>query len=456
MKRCVVLIIARNSDVVAGLGSLPPRHEWEIAISDARTKVPASERIPEVVLVVVTGDWVNEAGIRDQWRTQPVVFIPARDRASATVEAVERWLHCLCNILDDSNAQLLEFDPTCELTPKAPSNHPLVGGEMLVGASDSINRLREDIHCIAASDANVVITGETGTGKDVVAQLIHKNSRRRSMPFICINCAAIPDTLLESELFGYERGAFTGAVGRCPGKLELANRGSIFFDEIGEMSSSAQAKILRVIENRELYRLGGNSSVHVDLRIIAATNRDLDEQCRDQSFRRDLYYRLNVARLHLPPLRERKTDIPLLVDHYIRQFNGLFGKEILNITPNSRLDMLRYEWPGNIRELKNFLESAFVNHTHSQVRMLNLEPLFHRVLRGVAAGEPTEKDRLIHALWASDWNKTKAARRLSWSRMTLYRKLRQYGIAEGNRTDPTMAVRSLAECDEAAYAATQA
>jgi two-component system response regulator HydG/two-component system response regulator AtoC len=186
----------------------------------------------------------------------------------------------------------------------------------------------------------------------------------------------------------------------------------------------------------------------VDLRIIAATNRDLDEQYRDLSFRRDLYYRLSVARLHLPPLRQRKSDIPLLVDHYIRQFNRQFGKDILDVAPTSRLDMLRYEWPGNVRELKNFLESAFVNHAQSAVRVLDLEPLFRRVVAGVASGESSEQDRLIHALWASDWNKTKAARRLSWSRMTLYRKLRQYGITDGNRTEPT--VHGSAACDKAA------
>lgn len=334
----------------------------------------------------------------------------------------------------------------------------LIGAHRMIGVSRAMCDLTSYVHRLASSDTNVLITGETGTGKELIAELIHHNSVRRAKPFTCINCAAIPDGLLESELFGYERGAFTGAVARTQGKLEAANAGTVFFDEIGEMSPYAQAKILRVIERRELHRLGGGSAVKLNLRIIAATNRDLDQQSHEEKFRRDLYYRLNVARVRLVPLRERKPDIPLLIDYYIREFNLQFGMEIKGMADDLLLDFLRYDWPGNIRELKNILESAFVSLPRRPGKVLELQSQLRQVITGGSSGPPSEQDRLIQALWATDWNKAKAARRLGCSRMTLYRKLLKYGIVEkehAERIPPQKAPLGDA-CNQATQRATHA
>lgn len=312
----------------------------------------------------------------------------------------------------------------------APRSPGLLGGDRLIGDSTSIRQLRESIERISASDSNVLITGETGTGKELVAELVQSNSSRRNKPFVCINCAAIPDNLLESELFGYERGAFTGADTARAGKLEQADRGTLFFDEIGEMSPSAQAKILRAIETREVQRLGGKRSAKVDVRIIAATNSELDSPEGRRTFRRDLYFRLNVAGIHLAPLRERTPDIPLLVRYYIGELNQRFGRNVAGLAPDILPHLLRYNWPGNVRELKNMLEGTFVSLASGPVEWMQLpEPLRRRIMGG---GElaPSEQELLLNALWSTGWNKTKVARQLQWSRMTVYRKMAKYDLAK--------------------------
>ena len=304
---------------------------------------------------------------------------------------------------------------------------PLAGGGRMVGSSGPARNVRESIRNAAATDSNVLITGETGTGKELVAELIHRNSARASRPMVCINCAAIPDTLLESELFGYERGAFTGAVAATPGKLEQASGGTIFFDEIGDMSPYAQAKILRAIESREVHRLGGRRPIRIDVRVIAATNRDLDELAMSDSFRKDLYFRLNVARVHLAPLRERQSDIPPLIDHYVREFNRTFREDVRGVDPETLERLLAYDWPGNVRELRNVLESVFGSRPAGRIVWTNLPEWLRRRL-GEAVAAPGEQERILSALAAANGNKSKAAAKLQWSRMTLYRKLAKYSI----------------------------
>ena len=306
-------------------------------------------------------------------------------------------------------------------------DEPLGGGDRLIGVSLPARAMRDSIRRAAATDSNVLITGETGTGKELVAELIHRNSARAKRPMVCINCAAIPDTLLESELFGYERGAFTGAVASTPGKLEQAAGGTIFFDEIGDMSPYAQAKILRAIESREVHRLGGRRPVRLDVRVIAATNRDLDELAMTGAFRSDLYFRLNVARVQLAPLRERQSDIPLLIDHYVREFNRTFRTEVRALEPDALARLLAYEWPGNVRELRNVIESAFGSRPASRITWIDLPEWLRRRL-GDDAPAPGEEQRILTALAATNWNKSKAAEKLQWSRMTLYRKLAKYQI----------------------------
>jgi DNA-binding NtrC family response regulator len=304
---------------------------------------------------------------------------------------------------------------------------------LIVGDSPAIRALRDYLPRVAATESNVLITGETGTGKELIACYIHQRSVRHTRPLVSINCAAIPDTLLESELFGHERGAFTDAYARREGHLSAARGGTVFLDEVGEMSPAAQAKILRAIDRKEVSRLGGQSPVTVDVRIIAATNQDLESRVAEARFRPDLYYRLNVARVDLPPLRDRRQDIPLLCHHYIEVLNRQLGREVEGLTEETESSLLCYPWPGNVRELKNLLEATFIGVSSGRIGVAALPPQFRarlEALEGVPAGE---RERLLRALLATNWNKSKAAAQLQWSRMTLYRKLAKYRLLDAGR-----------------------
>ncbi|TKB73586.1 MAG: sigma-54-dependent Fis family transcriptional regulator, partial [Nitrospira sp.] len=300
----------------------------------------------------------------------------------------------------------------------------------IVGESQAIRKLKTCLGKIAVTDSTVLITGESGTGKELVSELIHKHSPRALKPMVCINCAALPEGLLESELFGFERGAFTGAHAAYQGKLRLADGGTVLFDEIGDMSLAAQAKVLRTIESKEIFRLGGKAGIAIDVRIIAATNQELERRVEDGRFRKDLYFRLNVARIHLPPLRDRKEDIPLLVEQYVRELNRRFGREIEGMDGDALESFLMYDWPGNIRELKYLLEAVYINLApfSKTIAVTDLPEPFQG--RSAGHGEPSavERDRMLAVLCATQWNKSKAAEQLHWSRMTLYRKMHKYQI----------------------------
>jgi DNA-binding NtrC family response regulator len=297
-----------------------------------------------------------------------------------------------------------------------------------IGDSPPMHTVKLNVARIAGSNSNVLITGETGTGKELIASAIHEMSSRRGQPFVCVNSAAIPDALFESEWFGYERGAFTGALIRTAGWMESSHRGTMFLDEIGDMSLFAQAKLLRVIESKEFHRLGGKKSVRVDVRFIAATNRNLEEMAGNGKFRQDLYYRLNIARVHLPPLRERREDIPPLLRHYMRELSLQNQNRITEMTDEVRNCLMEYDWPGNIRELKNVLESIFVNAPQGKIRLADLPEQFRNRLEKSASPGNDERQQLITALTRTQWNKSKAAEALRWSRMTLYRKMHKYRI----------------------------
>jgi len=313
--------------------------------------------------------------------------------------------------------------------PRAPIVPPPDGLARLVGESVAIRDLRVQLHRLAASDCNVLITGETGTGKDLAAELIHRQSHRSHGPLVCINCAAVPDTLLESELFGYDRGAFTGASSLHRGKLEFANRGTVFLDEIGEMTPYAQSKILRVLESRELQRLGSNATIPIDVRIIAATNQNLGSMVAGKTFRGDLFFRLSVARLHLPPLSERKQDIPALVSHYIEDLNRRTGNAVQGCSDSALRRLMEHDWPGNIRELRNLVEAIFVNLPAGIIGPGDLPEWFPSTQVPPPAAAGSDRERLIGALSSTRWNKSQAAAKLKWSRMTLYRKMKKYGVA---------------------------
>jgi DNA-binding NtrC family response regulator len=300
----------------------------------------------------------------------------------------------------------------------------------IIGESAAMRDVRARIAKMAPTDSNILVTGETGTGKELVAESLHNSSPRYQRAFVTINCAAIPDSLLESELFGYEKGAFTGADSRKEGKLKTADGGTVLLDEIGDMSAYGQAKILRMIEAKEIQRLGRDRGISVDVRIVAATNQDLDQLVKQEKFRKDLFFRLSVARIHLPPLRERKEDLLLLVDYYIRYFNSRFGRNVRHLSEGALDCLLGHDWPGNIRELKNLLEAIFVELPSGDVSTAQLPPHFSCCCAQVKSGGADERERLLGALSAANWNKSRAADKLHWSRMTLYRKMARYNISQ--------------------------
>ena len=311
----------------------------------------------------------------------------------------------------------------------------------MVGSSRSLREMTHSLSKVAASNCTVLITGETGTGKELAAEFIHRNSLRRSRPFVCINCAAIPDTLLESEMFGHNRGAFTGAHEHGDGLLPSANGGTVFLDEIGDMSLFAQAKILRVLEKKEVCRVGATRNMQLDIRFIAATNQDLEAMATRSSFRKDLYFRLNVAHIDVPALRERKDDVPALLKHYGQEFlaqpesgaGSTSGSRTLEFSEDCLNFLLRYDWPGNIRELKNLVECLSIADLPSPIKPEDLPRHFGGLNSDCAEfAENPERESLISALFWAKGNKSAAAKRLQWSRMTLYRKIAKHKVFSGS------------------------
>ncbi len=301
----------------------------------------------------------------------------------------------------------------------------------IIGKSQSMESVFRMIESIKDSYINVLISGETGTGKEVLSNAIHYTSQRHYKPFVAINCAAIPRELLEAELFGYERGAFTGAVSKRIGKFEEANTGTLFLDEIGELEIPLQAKILRAIQEREVERIGGNKKIKTDVRLIASTNRDLAQEVKHGNFRADLYYRLNVVQVKLPPLRERKSDIPLLVTHFIDKFSQREQKKILSVSPAVMKVFNNYDWPGNLRELENVLERAVVL---VKKEIIDLKDIPGEIRRDTTNNINTdhfkplkelETETVLKAIDAFNGNKSKAARALGITRKALYSKLKQ-------------------------------
>ncbi len=316
-----------------------------------------------------------------------------------------------------------------------------------IGASEKIQKIKAIIKKIARSDSNVMITGETGTGKEVVARSIYELSARSEGPFVAVNSAAIPDNLLESEIFGYKRGAFTGAVGDKKGMIELADNGTLFLDEIADLNLNLQAKLLRVLEYGEFRRLGDENVKKVNIRVLAATNRDLKPAIAKKEFREDLFFRLNVIHIHLPPLRERQEDIPLLIRFFMEKYNRHSGKTILGIDAKARAAMLAYSYPGNIRELENIIQHAFAMCTSDiitiddlPIYMQNISPVKQLPAFGGPDGADTvnadndlllsevEKATILKAFARFGDNHTKAAKALGISRSTLWRKMKEYGI----------------------------
>ena len=380
--------------------------------------------------------------IVSQYPTVPVIILTGH----GTVESAVRAMH-------DGAYDFLTKPPNLEhlsiLVKKALSKRELflhhreleeelarrIQFPLIIGKSAEMKKVFEVISQVAPTKASVLITGESGVGKEMIADAIHMNSPRKDKAYIKVHCAALSESLLESELFGHEKGSFTGALARRRGRFELANLGTIFLDEIGEINPNIQIKILRVLQEKKFERVGGEETIEVDTRIITATNRDLKAAIEEGAFREDLFYRLNVVNIHIPPLRDRPEDIPLLVAAFLKSFAEENGKHIEGIEPKARAILGRYPWPGNIRELRNCIESAVVMSKDAVITVDDLPPYINTdsdenylKLKAGVTWDEAEKQLITFTLHSLGGNKSRTAEVLGIGRKTLHRKLNEYGI----------------------------
>jgi two-component system response regulator HydG len=427
---------------------------WGYSISEADDGSAAIERAHERAFDLILMDirMIKVSGLQalDEIKSFnpsiPIIIMTAYSSVDTAVQALKNGAYDYLTKPLDFDELRLSMERAMEHKNLKEENRALresLGSQFdtrnIIGRSRSMMKLLETVAQVAPSDATVLLTGESGTGKEMIAGAIHFNSSRKDGPFVKINCAAITETLLESELFGHEKGAFTGAYKRKEGRFHQAHKGSLFLDEISEMSLAMQVKLLRVLQEREITRVGGEEVIKVDVRIIAATNKDLMQEIKAGQFREDLYYRLNVVALDLPPLRERKEDITLLAQHFLETFSEINHKNIKGFTPQAMDRMLKYDWPGNVRELMNAVERGVVLSTAEYLDEEEL-PIIIKDMplpeEGVSGGvipsvmplDEVEKATILKTLETTGGNKSEAARRLGITRKTLHKKLRSYGV----------------------------
>ena len=479
-----VLVADDEANIRRVLEAILRREGYDVVT--AGTGLEALERMNRGINTVITDlkmPGLDGMGLlkrlSNEYPDVPVIMITAHGSVENAVEAVKLGAF-------DYLEKPFEQEQIRQLVAKAISTNALArkdvvpepagapGRFRLVGQSTAIKQVYAVIDKVADTPSTVLVTGESGTGKELIARALHENSSRRKGPFIKINCAAIPKTLMESELFGYEKGAFTGAVGAKPGRFELAHEGTLFLDEIGEIPVEMQVKLLRVLQESEFERVGGIKTIKVDVRVVAATNRDLQSDLQTGAFREDLYYRLNVVPLQLPPLRERTEDIPALVDHFVIKFNERLKKKILGVEPDAVECLVNHPWPGNIRELENVIERTVLFSEGPMIRLPELPPelLVARADRAAANQSDTritgsrsavpappedpnapstippsegvsslkeavkaetervERELIQRALDETGGNVTQAARKLKISRKSLQTKMKELGLRD--------------------------
>ncbi len=379
----------------------------------------------------------------------PILIMTAYSSVDSAVEALKAGAYDYLTKPLDFDVLKLTLERTLEhsglkaenknLKDKLSSDYDL---KNIIGKSKAMKELVDMLTMIAPSEATVLITGESGTGKELIAKSIHHNSHRKNHALVIVNCAALTETLLESELFGHEKGSFTGADKRREGRFMLADKGTIFMDEIGETSATMQAKLLRVIQEREIQRVGGDETLKVDVRILAATNRNLIDEVENGKFREDLYYRLNVVTLNVPPLRKRQDDISLLAQHFLEKYTEKNRKKVKGFSPMAMDMLIKYEWPGNVRELENTIERAVILLTGDYITdkelPSNITDPYSEISdwverpKPIAANRPLEdieKEAILVTHQATGGNKSETARRLKINRKTLHKKLKDYGVA---------------------------
>jgi two-component system response regulator HydG len=377
----------------------------------------------------------------------PVIIITAFASVETAIQALQAGAHDYLTKPLEIDELRIKVQQTLEFWRLKEDNilqrrriENLFDASRIVGRSSRMKQVLETVAMVAPTEASVLILGESGTGKELIANALHQGSNRTDKRFIKINCAALPETLLESELFGHEKGAFTGAVGRRPGRFELADGGTIFLDEIGEMSPSTQAKLLRVLQEREFEPLGSTRTVKVNIRIITATNRVIKDEVKKGTFREDLFYRLNVVPIELPPLRERREDIPLLIEHFLKIYNEKNNRRLKGFHPRALDALMRYSWPGNIRELENVVERAVILTADDYVQFSDLseairgateDPLMGQFREGIRPGmtiREMERELILKTLDDNEGNRTRTARILGITRRTLQLKLKEFDI----------------------------
>lgn len=445
MKAPTILLIDDDKDILESLSGLLEDNGYSVEVSsDAETGfkilsqkpislvlldvlmpgidgIKALERIkalnPDVPVIMISGAATVDIAVK-------AIKLGALDFLEKPFEPVERLLVSVSNALKLHSLHQQNLRLTWEVQKK----------RELIGESQAIKKLRAEIERAAPSNARVLIMGENGTGKELVAAQIHSQSPRSKKPFIKINCAAIPVDLIESELFGYEKGAFTGATSSKEGKFELADGGSLLLDEIGDMGLQTQAKLLRALEENEIERLGSKHPIKVDVRVIASTNKNLPEEIRKGKFREDLYYRISVIPIYVPPLRERKDDIPLLANHFLKIFCEENNKPQMRISAQAIQTLMAYDWPGNVRELKNLVERLVIMTDGPEITESSIRDVLALELEASPEGnlsskvEAYEKSLIISTLRKFNWNISQAARALGIDRANLHRKIRQLGI----------------------------
>ncbi len=429
---------------------------WGYAIAEAEDGAVAIETVRRKSFDLILMDirMLNVSGIEALEQIKiinpaiPVIIMTAYASVETAVSALKKGAYDYLTKPLDFDELKISIERATEHNRLKKENEDLkirLGAQFdrqsLIGQSPAMVKLLETIALVAPTEATVLIAGESGTGKEIIANAIHYNSQRKDAPFVKINCAALTETLLESELFGHEKGAFTGAERRREGKFVQAHGGSLFLDEVSEMSKAMQVKLLRVLQERELTRVGGSEVIKVDVRVIAASNKDLKEEIGKGNFRDDLFYRLNVVSLNVPPLRERKEDIPILAQHFLQLFAGRNKKAIKTFTPRAMEKLLAYNWPGNIRELMNAVERSVVLASSDVLDVDAIELIMEggkNKSGSSEADEPAknlsleaiEKRSILDALDACGGNKSETARRLGITRKTLCTKLDKYRDAD--------------------------
>lgn len=448
MKRPTIMLMEQDTSLHGTLKDLLLQQEFSVfeAINSTTLLEQLRHNGADLIILESQNDATTELElarqIRHFYHTLPLILI-VRDSSEDVVIAALRT-----GISDyfkpPFTCQELLASIRCWLSMCRLEQHPVrrdgtvicqrnSGGE-IVSNSPIMQEIKAQLLRAAAVESNVLITGETGTGKELAAEFIHSHSFRSHKPMVSINCAAVPSSLLESELFGHEKGAFTGAITLRKGIFELAHESTLFLDEIGDMSLEAQAKILRAIERKEVQRLGGKTSIPLNLRIIAATHQNLERLIEEKKFREDLYFRLNVITIHLPPLRDRKEDILALLSYCLAELNQRMDRGMESFSEEVLECLLRYPWPGNVRELKNLVEATSVMLPPGKITLKDLPEQFRKRLGCIETLPLSERERLLSTLFSVSWNKSKAAQKLSWSRMTLYRKMAKYGIHDREET----------------------